>query len=167
MSTSQIGAEKRRNVTDTKVVEAPTVSEARARATAKPGPTNDDTGADGLPAAFEFDLDYTDRRGRVWSGHFQAHVLGIQEKITVGLTRANMSGGLAPEALDIQTFNLLEMQAHLSVALDDAPKWARNMSKIRDVNVLHAVYKEVASYEAKFHGADAGDVGETAGADES
>ena len=59
--------------------------------------------------------------------------------------------------VDAATLNLLEMQAHLAVALDDAPPWASDLGELYDVGVVAAIYREVASHEARFWGTDNGE----------
>jgi hypothetical protein len=142
-----------------KVDSPPLPVEAVKQAAALDGPKHDDKGAGDIPSALVFDLDYLDRRGRRWQGRFRSHILTIRERMQVGLVRARLAGGLPPMALDAATVDILEMQAHLAVALDQAPEWAATLQDVRDVNVLGAIYKEVASHEVRFWGADAGGSG--------
>ena len=130
--------------TDTAVVR-PVVSQPR-------GPSNDAKGAGGIGPEHHFDLDYTDSRGYRWTGKFSSHVLTIADRAAIGITRATLFGGVPLASLDKATINLLEAQAYLAVALDEAPDWAKDLSKVRDLGVLFAIYKEVASYEATFWG---------------
>lgn len=136
--------------TDTEPVVPPSIEAAIAAVVAKPGPANDDTGAGGLPAQHEFELDYMDSRGRRWAGKFIAHVLTIRERAQVGLTRARLLGGVPVGSVDDMTYQLLEMQAWLAVALNDSPAWAKKLSEFHDVGVLGAIYKEVLGYEDRF-----------------
>ena len=139
----------------TDVAPAPRVtpSEARRAATAPPGPETDGQGAaDGIAAYHEFDLDHLDARGHRWEGRFRCHVLTIDERVQVALTKARMMGGVAPFMLDPETLALLEMRAHLAVALDKAPDWMKRMGGFRDQNVVAAIYREVAQHEQRFHG---------------
>jgi hypothetical protein len=138
----------------------PTPKEAATAAQSKPGHTNDDVGKDGVPAEWSFDLDYTDGRGRLWQGRFRTHILTIGEKAQVGLTRARLAGGVSPAALDQATIEILEMQAHLAVCLDEAPEWAKDLLKIRDIQVLGAIYKEVLDHEDRFWSTGPGEAGE-------
>jgi hypothetical protein len=66
-----------------------------------------------------------------------------------------MAGGISLEGIDETTLSLMEMQAHLALAIDKAPKWADDLSVIRDIGVLTSIYSEVASHEATFWGSDA------------
>ena len=121
----------------------------------KSGPENDSTGCEALPPEFDFDLDYTDQRGFHWTGKFEAHVMNVSERAAAGLTRARMLAGMPLSSVDESTINLLEMQSHLAVVVDDCPKWAEDLTKIYDLGVIGAIYEEVASYEARFWGTKA------------
>ena len=125
----------------------------------KLGPGSDAEGADGLSPEHTFDLDYTDRRGHYWSGRFACHVLTIKERATVGLTRSRLTANTPAGVIDASTLNILEMQAHLAVALDACPVWAESLGELYDVGVLAAIYREVASHEARFWGTDDGEAG--------
>lgn len=151
---SGIGAEGRRARTAVAAdaVVPPPLAEARQAVVGQPGPENDHIGKDGVGERHSFTLEYTDSRGRVWRGAFRSHVLTIREKVQVGLLKARLAGNAPPEALDYVTASLLEIMAHLTIALDDAPPWASDLEKIRDPGVLQAIYEEVAGHEARFHG---------------
>ena len=125
-------------------------------ATIKEGPKNDKLGKGGITADHIFDLDYTDQRGYRWTGRFKCHILNIKERATVGLTRSRLTANTPAHVVDASTLNLLEMQAHLAVALDHAPEWASDLGSLYDVGVIAAIYGEVASHEARFWGADDG-----------
>ena len=152
VSDEGIGAVKRqRKKPPTKVepVEAITAKEA-AKETKPVGHQNDSKGCNNSESTKTFDLDYTDNRGFHWSGSFTTHILTIGERASVGLTRSRMCGGVAIDAIDETTLSMLEMQAHLAVCLDLFPSWADDLSQIRDVGVLAAIYGEVAEHEATF-----------------
>ena len=162
-SVVEIGAVKRRREGPPPVPKSngdtsPTgVTVASPPAVTKPfGPDHDNIGADSVKAKHAFDLDYTDQRGYHWSGKFRCHVLTIRERAAVGLTRSKLTANTPPEMIDASTLNILEMQAHLALALDDAPEWANELGEIYDVGVLGAIYQEVASHEARFWGANVG-----------
>ena len=145
------------------VATPPSAADAAIAAKARPGPDNDKTGATGIDAEHVFSLDFVDRRQYRWEGRFRCHVLTITERAQVGLTRARLSAGLGPEIIDAVTLDILEMQAHLAIALDDFPAWARNLGELRDVAVLHAIYREVASHEGRFWGTEPEDGGASDG----
>lgn len=150
-----IGAEDRRR-NPPKKRRLPDVSLEVARETAAvvlSGPDLDSEGVEGLPPKHSFNFRFVDRRKRVWTGSFQAHVLTSREKIQVGLVRAQLTGNTPVEALDRVTYNLVEMVAVLEVALDSRPMWADDLLNLHEMGVLQALYEEVATYEARFHGA--------------
>lgn len=148
-----IGANKRRKKPPTKV-KAASLTSAKDAVVKTLGPANDSKGMSGTDAAKTFQLDYTDNRGFHWSGEFTIHVLTIGERTRVGLTRSQMAGGISLEGIDETTLSLMEMQAHLALAIDKAPAWADDLSQIRDIGVLTSIYSEVASHEATFWGTD-------------
>jgi len=131
-------------------VEPPPNIDLAKAAAIEPGPENDRMGFEGLPSDYVFDLDYTDTRGRKWVGKFKAHILTIQQRAQVGLTRARLLNGISLASLDSYTLQLLEMQAYLAIALDSSPEWAKKVDSIRDVAVLNALYQEVANYEGRY-----------------
>jgi hypothetical protein len=121
------------------------------------GPGNDAKGAKGTPPDHEWVLDFTDRRGRKWSGKFKAHALTIRDRMTVGVTRGRLAQGVPLQSLDNGTLEQLEVQAHLAVAIDDAPPWWNAVMDGKDAyafDVLGAVYEEVAKHERRFWGAE-------------
>lgn len=124
----------------------------------KSGPENDGQGVGGLSPHHTFDLDFTDRRGYHWTGRFKCHVLNIRERASVGLTRSRLTANTPASVIDPATLNILEMQAHLAVALDECPDWAESLGDLYDVAVISEIYKEVASHEANFwRGGDGAD----------
>jgi len=149
---ADIGATARRKkkVTDIDPVEPPTME---AAAKAIDGPSNDSQGVGGVGPDHLFALDYTDSRGHVWRGEFRCRALTIRDRVQVGLTRARLAGGLSPAVLDGDTLDLLEMQAHLAVVLEEGPDWAEKLSDFHDVGLIAAIYKEVSEHEARFWGA--------------
>lgn len=130
-------------------------SVAEARSISHSGSDRDAEGAGGLPASRTFTFETSDRRGRRWGGSFTTHVLTYRENIEMGVTMSALAGGVPIGSLPDETALLIEMISYLSIAVDDCPKWAENLERIRDTRVVAALYEEVASYEASFHGADA------------
>lgn len=119
---------------------------------ARSGPDHDNEGAGGVGDRFEFTLDWHDKRRDLrWQGRFTGHVLTPLEVVQVGVTRARLLGNQPPASVDAATLNLVEVMAHLAVALDDTPKWW-DPQKLRDMQLLGAVYEEVARREAAFWG---------------
>jgi len=157
MSLGKVGRQERReSITGEVIPDVPSAPEAaKAVKLGEPGPRMDKIGANGVLPEHEFDLDFTDHRGRVWQGRFKCHALTVRERIQVGLVRSRLSGGIAPHALDVFTSDLLEILAHLAVALDDAPAWAKGgqLEQLLATEVVQAIYEEVANFENRFHSA--------------
>ena len=154
MAESELGSAARRKRNESKtgleVIEPETVVVVE-------GHKKDHIGKNEISAEHIFDLDYTDVRGYKWTGKFKTHILTIKERAAVGLTRSRLTANTPASVIDASTLNLLEMLAHLAVALDHAPEWASDLGSLYDVGVVGAIYGEVASHEARFWGADDGD----------
>ena len=118
-----------------------------------PGPENDSKGVGGIGPSYSFKLNYLDQRGYFWEGLFDCHVLTVRERVSLGLTRARMMSGVPLQSIDQATLNILEMQAHIAVVIEKGPKWLAKLADFHEVGVLTAIYREVASYEARFWGA--------------
>lgn len=129
---------------------AEAVSAARASTN---GPMQDRTGADGEGPERDFTLNYVDKRGRAWVGDFKVRVLTIKDTVQLGLTKARLAGGIPLTHLDPDTAYTLEVLAHLSVCIVASPPWAKDLFALHDAGVIGAIYEEVATYEARFHGA--------------
>lgn len=152
-----IGAEGRNKDGMQGVPEAgtPELHEAKAKADYLDGALHDRQGAEGIGPEHAFELDYLDEgRKRRWTGSFTTKVLSVKDRIAVGTIKARLAGGLRPDQIDTQTDNLLEIVAHLSVALVKMPDWAKDPMAINGMGVLAAIYEEVVKHEARFHGTD-------------
>lgn len=101
---------------------------------------------------YTFELDYTDTTGKKWTGQFRNQILSILQRQQVGAMKARLAGGVPFTSLDPYTTELNEMIAHLQISLRDKPKWAAELSELLDDGVAEAIYEEVASHEAMFHG---------------
>ena len=145
MSEAAIGTRARKARTQRNVNVVEPIEPAK-----KLGPEHDNQGVDGLSPHHTFDLDYVDRRGYHWTGRFRCNVLNIRERASVGLTRSRLTANTPANVIDPATLNILEMQAHLAVALDECPDWAEALGDLYDVSVIGEIYREVASHEANF-----------------
>lgn len=95
---------------------------------------------------------YKDGCGRVWKGDFTNRILSIDQINQVGVIRARLCGNAPITALDPATFDNAEMLAHLTVTLTKRPKWAAELGKLKDPEILQRLYKEVCVHEDTFHG---------------
>jgi len=114
-----------------------------------PGPDSKDPK---LQKVWPFDFQYRDTRGKLWVGKFVNHILDIRERSHVGIMRAKLGGGVPLESLDYMTAELNLMIAHLSYSLDESADWAKDLMALNDVDLLAALYEEVAAHEATFRG---------------
>jgi hypothetical protein len=101
---------------------------------------------------WKFRFRFEDQVGRVWEGDFTNRILTIDQVNQVGVIRAGLCGNLPIIALDAATLDNAEMLAHLTVSLTKRPKWARELGKLHDPEILRALYLEVSSHEDIFHG---------------
>jgi hypothetical protein len=107
-----------------------------------------------LAREWEFDFEFTDRRGRKFSGRFKNKILNFAEQAAVDVVRARICGGLPVEAISIDAYNRAMMIAHLNQSLLERPsaKWAQKLSDLDDQQLLERLWEKVASHEAVFHG---------------
>jgi hypothetical protein len=70
--------------------------------------------------------------------------------------RARLAGGLPQESLDPLTREINLMVSHLAFSLVEKPVWAEELRDLDDVRLLQAIYEEVLSHEASFHGYGSG-----------
>lgn len=105
-----------------------------------------------LKERWTFEFAYTDRRGREWKGEFENQILSIDDVTRVGTIRAASCANAPIESLDMATLQNAEALAHLSVSLIKRPKWAAQLGKLKDGEILRRLYGEVSSHEDIFHG---------------
>lgn len=92
---------------------------------------------------------------KTYTGTFTCKKLTIQDTARLGVRTAQLNGGMHFDddrpgyGVDSQTDSLNQMIAHLEIALLNKPAWF-NLDEIIDLDLLGLVYKEVASFEAKF-----------------
>ncbi|MBT8430088.1 MAG: hypothetical protein KJN79_09280 [Gammaproteobacteria bacterium] len=105
-----------------------------------------------LAEKWTFAFKYTDRRGRKWAGEFENQILSIDDVTRVGTIRAASCGNAPLEALDMATVQNAEALAHCTVSLIKRPKWAAQLGRLKDGEILRRLYQEVSSHEDIFHG---------------
>lgn len=89
---------------------------------------------------------------KTYAGQFTNRVLSIAQRQMVGMLRARYSGGTPYEQLDFFTAELNAMIAHLDLSLLKRPQWADKLTELEDVELVRALYQEVALHEATFLG---------------
>lgn len=103
---------------------------------------------------YPFDFEWKDGNGKVWKGKFKNTRLTIRQQQLVGVLQAQMSGNTPYNALDGLTQEINLMIAHLAFSLDEEarPDWGKDLRDLDSIELLQALYKEVALHEAIFHG---------------
>lgn len=103
---------------------------------------------------YVFDFKWKDARGEVWKGKFKNQILSVGQQQLVGALQAQMGGGQPYITLDAMTQEINLMVAWMTFSLDPKarPSWAKDFRALKSVSLLQALYGEVASHEATFHG---------------
>lgn len=101
---------------------------------------------------YQFEIDYTDKRGKPWVGTFVTKILDIGTTQLVQTFAARMGNGQAYEALSPNARDMNYMLAHMEFCLIKKPKWASDFRKLVDPKLLGLIYREVVSHEATFLG---------------
>jgi len=103
---------------------------------------------------WEFTFRHEDGQGRVFQGVFVNKIANFMDLSKIGAVKANFLGGLPIESFDTYTLDHNEKMAHLSVSLIKRPDWCQGdkLFDLYDKGLLDALYAEVASHEATFHG---------------
>ena len=77
----------------------------------------------------------------------------MAQRQQVGVMRSRLQSGMPVDSLDALTVEINLMISHMMYSLEDErPKWAADLRKINDIQLLQALYEEVASHESIFHG---------------
>lgn len=97
-----------------------------------------------------FPFEYKDRRGKVWNGTFTNAILLVEEHQFVSVLRARWQGGQPLESLDPTVRSLNMALAHMAFSLKKMPEWAKDMTKLRDPDVVMSVWEKVRSHEDRY-----------------
>jgi hypothetical protein len=104
-----------------------------------------------LSETYRFDLDYTDLRGRKWAGNFLTHILDVEERSQMSCARARMLGNTPIESHPEDHVELVTAVCHMQFSLDEKPDWL-NFGKLKNPDVIMAIWEEVSSHEDTFSG---------------
>jgi hypothetical protein len=111
-----------------------------------------------LQRDYTFPFKYVDARGKMWSGMFTNRILSITDLAVVGAMAARMTGGMPAASLDPVTADLNYKAAYMAKSLVKRPSegdpnhWSKDLGELTDILVLDALWQEVTSHEATFHG---------------
>ena len=113
---------------------------------------------------YEFDLDYTDARGKKWEGRFITKILDQTTRGLASVLQARLAGSSPYDSLNPLAREMTIVRSHIAYSLTKRPKWAEGekLDNILDPGVLQAIFTEVASHESFFlgWGDDASESGE-------
>jgi hypothetical protein len=99
---------------------------------------------------YPFVFNWTDSRGKVWHGNFVNRILDVQKRQESGVLQATLQGGLPFEAFTPFHRDLNVAIAHMTYSLTKREKWAKDLRKILDPDLILALFEEVALHEATF-----------------
>lgn len=100
---------------------------------------------------YTFPFKWTDGRGKLWEGEFTDKILSIGVRQLSGALRARLSS-VPFNQLDGFTAHINMMIAHMTFSLVKRPDWAKDLRELHNVDLIQALYDEVASHEATFFG---------------
>jgi hypothetical protein len=90
----------------------------------------------------------------MFQGTFTSVIPDGRKLAAIGITRANLGGGLPYDVLDPWTKEYNLAVAHLFHRLDKTvesfPEWAKDLQAIKHTDVIFELYEEVALHEATF-----------------
>jgi hypothetical protein len=127
---------------------------AEAQASATPASPEDDRKARMRERVYTFPFRFVDGNGKILEGTFTNTVPDMRTRTTIGVLRAQLSGGMDYDALDPSTKELTLILSHLTYSLDEKarPEWSRDLLKLHNPALLRALWEEVATHEATFLG---------------
>lgn len=111
-----------------------------------------------LKEEYTFQFDWTDGRGKRWAGEFTNKVLTMRDRQTIGAWQAQWQLGLSHQSFDPEISGMNYLLAHMAVSLKPGKgaDWAKDLQSLTNTDLVQALYEEVASHEATFHGRDRG-----------
>jgi len=102
---------------------------------------------------YTFKFRWDNGRGDIKSGTFINKILSLHEKNSlVDILRARLCGSLAYEAISPLSNEINFIRAWCQFSLEEKPKWAEDLGALTSEDLIQALYQEVASHEACFHG---------------
>lgn len=120
--------------------------------------TPDDEGAEKAGAdkrterEYPFHFEFTDDRGKKWEGAFVNRILSIADRGRAGVLEASLNNGLPHDSIPNLIRTAHHAIAHMTFSLDERPEWAKNLRKLTDLEIIFALFQEVAEHERVFHG---------------
>jgi len=115
-----------------------------------------------------FDISYKSKvDGKFYTGLFEVRKMTIGQQIKKGILKARLAEGnghdyITGRGVQLHIENMIDMVAHLEIALVRKPEWCKDLLNFVDPAVLEEIYGEAAAFEASFlpfrpNGSDEGD----------
>jgi hypothetical protein len=105
-----------------------------------------------LAKEWEFPFTFTNKRGEKFEGLFTNSIPNIDERTVIANLRASMTGGNPWESLSNVDANMIFKLAHVTVSLKKRAKWAKDLGKLDDTEIIDALYAKAMEHEAIFRG---------------
>lgn len=125
-----------------------------AQETQGPPPQSPEDEAAADPRAqnpYGFEFQWTDHRGKAWTGRFVTHMPTPLDLIRAGVMQARLLASQPKDSLDAFTDEIAFMVSRLSFVLDERPDWFKDpLNMVDAIPLIQRIYEEVASFEAFF-----------------
>lgn len=107
-----------------------------------------------LQEEYTFKFDWKDGRGKRWGGEFTNRIASVMDRQTIGALQAQWQLGMSHVSIDPEIAGMNYVVAHMAITLKPGrgAEWAKDIRKLTDTDLVQALYGEVASHEATFHG---------------
>lgn len=99
-----------------------------------------------------FSFDWTDARGKSWTGTFTNKILSIGEQQAVAAARARFTGGMPWESIDPEMQVINQAVAHMMYSLtpEKNADWGKDLRALKDPSLIIALWSKVSSHETRF-----------------
>ena len=127
---------------------------AQEDAAAKPALPEDAKLAAMRQDSYTFPFRYVDGNGKKYEGVFTHTVPDQGTRSQIGIVRAKLSGGMPYASLDEATreLNMIVADLTFTLTVDGSAEWAKDLRKLKDVEVLYRLWEVAAEHEAVFCG---------------
>jgi len=105
-----------------------------------------------LQEKYSFHFSFKDDRGQPWEGDFTNEILDITARGQAAVLESSLNGGVPYESMPRLMASIHHAIAHMTFSLTKRPAWAKSLRKLKDTNIIFALFEEVAEHEATFHG---------------
>jgi hypothetical protein len=97
-----------------------------------------------------FPFSFTDIRGKIWAGTFVNEILDLEKQGYVAILRSRLQGGQPHDSIDPSIVELNLAIAWMTYSLTKREAWAKNVLKVKDPDVVMALYAKVRAHEDRY-----------------